>query len=199
MPADPSFTELMERLRTGDQHAAARVFEEYAGRLVALARARLGAALRSKVDPEDVMQSAFKSFFLRQTTGQWRLENWDSLWGLLAQITVRKCGHRVEYFHAACRNIDRETGRSSASDDSTVEWEAAARDPTPEEAAILAETVERLMKELGSRDRQILALTLQGYGIRDLSATLGCTERTVYRVHVFLRSRLLALRDSDQA
>ena len=40
------------------------------------------------------MQSVFKSFFVRQGQGQFELDNWDSLWGLLVRITLRKRNHK---------------------------------------------------------------------------------------------------------
>src|SRR5262249_10897697 len=55
-------------------------------------------------------------------------------------------------------------------------------EPTPSEAAMLTETVERLMRCLDGRHRDILALRLQGHAPPEISSRLGCTERTVYRV-----------------
>ena len=59
-----SFEELMRRLQSGDQDAAFKIFQDYSGRLAGLARTRLQGALAAKVDPEDVLQSVFRSFFL---------------------------------------------------------------------------------------------------------------------------------------
>src|SRR5580692_11428902 len=98
MSVDPSFDTVMQRLRAGDDEAAADVFRRFADRLIGLARSRLDERLRQKVDPEDVMQSVFKSFFRVQADGKLDLANWDSLWALLTVITLRKCGHRIEYF-----------------------------------------------------------------------------------------------------
>ena len=99
-PTD-SFQELIEQLRAGDNAAATEVFNRFARRIVGLARQQLHAALRSKVDPEDVLQSVFRSFFNRQREGRFAIENWDSLWGLLALITVRKCCTVATHFQAA--------------------------------------------------------------------------------------------------
>jgi RNA polymerase sigma-70 factor (ECF subfamily) len=92
MTQDATFAELMARLSQGDEAAAVQIFQRYAQRLIALARDRLGQVLRQKVDPEDVMQSVFKSFFARHADGQYKLDSWDSLWALLTTITLRKCG-----------------------------------------------------------------------------------------------------------
>ena len=191
-----SFDNLMARLRTGDNDAAAQVFHRFAGRLIGLAQTRLDPQVRRKVDPEDVMQSVFRSFFTRQAAGQWpELETWDSLWGLLVVITLRKCGRRLEYFHAACRDIQREVSGEPAADQSGSGWEASADEPTPAEAALLSDTVEHLMNRLEGRHRQILALSLQGYQPAEISAEVGCTERTVYRVLERVREWLERMRD----
>ena len=92
----------------GDDEAAAKVFNRFARRIVGLARRHLHTSLQSKVDPEDVLQSVFRSFFLRCADGQFDLESWESLWGLLMSITLHKCGKQIKYFHALCRNVRQE-------------------------------------------------------------------------------------------
>src|ERR1700722_4305434 len=66
MAADDSFGLLMGGLQGGDAEAAGALFHRFAQRLIALARQRLEPRLRSKVDPEDILQSVFKSFFRRR-------------------------------------------------------------------------------------------------------------------------------------
>jgi hypothetical protein len=53
-----SFPEWMARLQARDGEAAREVFRRFTRQLLALARRQFGAALRHKVDPEDVVQSA---------------------------------------------------------------------------------------------------------------------------------------------
>src|SRR5512143_2204624 len=144
--AEEAFDELMRRLRSGDGDAARDVFQRYSHRLIGLARSRLGTLMRQKVDPEDVVQSVFKSFFVRQADGRMDLEDWNGLWAMLTVITLRKCGHRVEYYRAACRDVRREADRSPSPDESGAAWEAVAREPTPSEAALLSETLEQLLQ-----------------------------------------------------
>lgn len=69
-----------------------------------LARGRLYPQILQRIDPEDVTQSVFRSFFQRQKAGQFTLRDWGALWGLLVTMTIRKCGRRADEFYAARRD-----------------------------------------------------------------------------------------------
>jgi RNA polymerase sigma factor (sigma-70 family) len=190
MNASESFDDLMPRLRAGDPRAATQVFERFAGRLIGLAHQRLGQVLQGKVDPEDVVQSALKSFF-RRTDRPFEFRDWNDLWALLAQMTLWKCGHRIRYFRAARRDAGREV--SSSLEEDRDSWQALAREPDPSEAAMLAETVEGVLRTLNERDRRVLVLSLQGNTVAEIGEAISCTERTVYRTLEFIRSELTAM------
>jgi len=166
------------------------VFERFSRRLIGLARVHLDARLQHKFDPEDVVQSAYKSFLLRYGDGALAAEGWEGLWGLLTLITIRKCADRVRYYQADCRNLNRETGASSRATDSGAWLEAAGREPTPDEAAVLAETVEALLRQLNGDERTIVELSLQGYSTQEISQQLGRAERSVRRLRERVRKQL---------
>jgi RNA polymerase sigma-70 factor (ECF subfamily) len=136
-----SFDELMARLRRGDDQAATAVFQRFAHKLIHLARDHIQAELRHKVEPEDIVQSVFRSFFTRYGAGEFEVGTWNDLWGLFTLITLRKCVNRVEYFHAQCRDVVREVPRSAKPDDSGRAWEPIDRAPTPLAAAVLARII----------------------------------------------------------
>jgi RNA polymerase sigma factor (sigma-70 family) len=186
----------MARLQAGDQEAAAQIFERFASRLIALARSRMGQRMRQKEDPEDVLQSVYQSFFIRQARGEFELRDWDSLWALLATITLNKCGHRIEHFQAARRDLRREVAPLTR-DDVTASLEGIARDPTPQEAAVLAELLEQTMRSLEGYQRQILELSLQGYSVAEISTRVGYTQRTVQRILQRVRSNLERQRGAE--
>src|SRR5262249_45888213 len=62
------------------QPAASELFQRYAGRLIALARSRLSTKVSKRVDPEDVVQSAYRSFFAGARDGCYDLERGGDVW-----------------------------------------------------------------------------------------------------------------------
>lgn len=194
----------MTKLQAKDNAAAGQVFQRYAKQLINLAQHNLQPLMRSKMDPEDVVQSVFQSFFVRQEAGEFAdVETWESLWKVLVTLTLRKCGRRMTYFSADCRDVHREIHETPVALDASGDsgWENLLADPTAAEATKLTETLEALMSRLGKEDRrgernrQILALRLQGYQAPEISEQLGCTERTVFRVMERVKelvSRMLA-------
>jgi RNA polymerase sigma-70 factor (ECF subfamily) len=197
MAASDSFTDLMSRLRAGDEAAAREVFQRFVGKLIRLARRQFDAVLRRKVDPEDVVQSAYKSFFLRHGEGKLEVHDWGNLWGLLTVITLRKCLDRVEYHRAERRDVQREAAAQPYAAGAEPWWQAVAHEPTPEEAAVLAETVEQLLRGLAEDERPVVELSLQGYTTAEISARLGRPERSVRRLRERLKKELERRQLSD--
>src|SRR5262249_29074380 len=110
------------------------------------------------------------------------------LWSLLTVITLRKCGRLVERFHTGMRRLDAEVSAGRA--DSATSWDVVASDPTPEEAAMLTETVERLLQGMEGRERQIVTLALQGAAVAEIATEVGRTRRTVQRVLARVKEQL---------
>ena len=181
-PPDDSFAALAERLRVDDPSAARAVVARFAGRLIVLADRHLAGRLIGKEDPEDAVQSALRSFFTRLRDGQFDLPTWNSVWGLLTTITVRKCDNRLAHYRAARRDLNREVAlpNSPISD----------REPTPEETATLADTLAGVLASLSPRDRDILSMHLAGEDTRAIAAAVGRSERTVRRSIELVRLRL---------
>jgi RNA polymerase sigma-70 factor (ECF subfamily) len=198
MTGHPSFDDLMVHLRDGRNDAAAQLFQRFANRLIVLARKQLDPKILQKVDPEDVMQSVFRSFLARNAAGQLgEFNTWDNLWAILVVMTRRKCGRRTDYFHAARRDVRREAPPNSTEDENGSDVGIVDEEPTPHEAAVLAETVELLLSDLQGRQREILTLSLQGYTPVEISERLKCTERTVYRVLDRVKEWLESRRESE--
>lgn len=197
MTAEDSFNRWMAGVRAGKQDAIAKVFNRFVNRLIALARTRLDTRIRQKEDPEDVVQSVFRSFFRRHANEEIDVRSEDSLWTVLTVIAVRKCANRNRHYQAECRDVRREIPGGSSSEDPNVMWEPPARDPSPEEAVMLTETVEELMRRLTKTDRQILELVLQGLNDSQISAQVGLAIRTVRRVRTLTKKHLKRMREED--
>jgi RNA polymerase sigma-70 factor (ECF subfamily) len=165
-------------------------FDRFTRRLIGLARAHLDVRLQHKIEPEDVVQSVYRSFFVRYGQGLPADQEIEGLWPLLTLITVRKCADRVRYFQAERRNMARETA-TGGNDDRPAPWqEAVGREPTPEHVAVLAETLENLLGGLDADDRPIIEMSLQGYSTQEVSEKLGRAERSVRRLRERVRKQL---------
>src|SRR5947209_13055881 len=150
-----SFAEFVARLHSKDDLAAQQLFARFTCQLIGVALRHIDARLRHKVDPEDVVQSAYKSFFVRYGPENLDLAGWNSLWGLLALITVRKCAEKATYHRAQRRDAAREVSPPTGNE--PAPWsEPLGREPTPLEAAVLSETVEQLFAGLDDDERPIL-------------------------------------------
>ncbi|HEX5272167.1 MAG TPA: sigma-70 family RNA polymerase sigma factor [Gemmataceae bacterium] len=180
MPEPLESRELVARWRAGDQEAARHLFDRYVDRLVALSRRRIGARLASRVDPEDVVQSVFRTVFGRLRDGQFRIEEQDDLCKLLMRVTVHKTLRQAEYHGAGKRDAAREAARGDSSGDRLLE--VLDRDPAPATVVAFVDHLEHFLKELPLLDRQVIELRLQGYGNEEIATRLGVLDRRVRRV-----------------
>ncbi len=188
MSADVSFQELMTKVRAGDDAAETLVFRRYVRRLVGLAGHQFDARLRERIDVEDVVLSACKSFFLRCRRDAFEVADWDEIWSILAMITLRKVSTRLERERSLRRDMSRELVGSDANRLMSL---IPDRSPTPEEAAIFSETVEQLFGATEAGDRPIVEQILMGYNSEEIAGRCDCSLRTVGRVRQRARRRLL--------
>ncbi|MCA9214245.1 MAG: sigma-70 family RNA polymerase sigma factor [Planctomycetales bacterium] len=176
-----NWQELLAQIRTGDNTAAAELLDRYATRLIALARRRLSSILASRLDPEDIVQSAYRTFFRRAQDGQFHFSEGDDLWRLLAAITSNKALRQAHRHTAAKRSVERECHSAESDIMQSVSRQALARDPTPDEALMMIEESKTLLENLSPQHRNILELTLQGHDVPATAEQVGCSERTVQR------------------
>src|SRR5207244_13422111 len=100
MPGPKQERKLLDQWRAGDERAAKELFDSYVERLMALARRRISQRLASRVDPEDIVQSVFRTFFGRVKAGEFHFEDQDDLCKLLVRITINKTMRQID-FHTA--------------------------------------------------------------------------------------------------
>jgi RNA polymerase sigma factor (sigma-70 family) len=173
--------DLVARWQQGDQEAAAALFHRYAERLVALARSRLSTRLAPRFDPEDVVQSAYRSFFAGARAGRYELTHGADLWKLLVSITLHKLHHQVRRNTAGKRAVGREQSMMESDLTSEIAAQLLAQGPSPIEAVTLTDEVEQLMRQLAPLDRRVLEMRLQGYNLEEIAQQTRRSERTVSR------------------
>jgi DNA-directed RNA polymerase specialized sigma24 family protein len=148
-PSPGSVTNWLQQLKAGDPRAAQALFERYFGLLIHKARKKLAALPRRAADEEDVALTAFDAFFKGFQKGSFpQLDDREDLRKLLVTLAERK----------AVDLIERENAQKRGGGKATVEpdWEQlAAREPSPEEAALFAEEVKRLLDQLDASLRAI--------------------------------------------
>jgi DNA-directed RNA polymerase specialized sigma24 family protein len=162
----------------------------YAGRLVALARSRLPSALARHIDPEDVVQSACQSFFARARAGHYVFRRRGDLWRLLAAITLHKLRHEVERLTAAKRAGANEYHFAGESTLFRLGGRFFAREPSPPQAAALADTLRQVLAALRPLERCMVELRLEGNRLEEIAAQTRRSERTVRRVLEGVKGRL---------
>ncbi|MEM8678076.1 MAG: sigma-70 family RNA polymerase sigma factor [Planctomycetota bacterium] len=171
--AESDSRELLQRLESGDPDAATDIFNRYIRRLMALARSRIGTRLQSRIDAEDIVQSAYRSFFVHACNQEYQLTRAGDLWRLLAKTTVNKLYGQVEKHTAAKRSVDREQHAITA---------LADRQPGFVEVIAMGERLNVIMAALTPSVRDVLARTLQGQSTSEIAHSFGKSERTVRRL-----------------
>jgi eukaryotic-like serine/threonine-protein kinase len=172
-----SSTELLRAVAQRDAAAEEQLFARYVPRLQSLVRARLSKKIASRVDSEDVVQSAMRSFFVRAADGEFSADGPGDLWRLLATITLRKLARSAHRHRAGKRDVDREV---AASVDADLSW-LQSREPTPADATAAAEELLWLMRQIPAANRAALQLRMQGFELVEIAEQLTCSERTVRR------------------
>jgi hypothetical protein len=187
-----SVTQLLGQLRSEDpsvhNDAAAAIWNQYCNLLLELACQNLSQRLQRRIGADDIVQHAFKSFFLRQQRGQYDLADRNDLLRLLVRITLNKVRGAANRESRRRRDYRRdETGSSVAaradSDDAWLLEQIESGRPTPDEAAMLADEAERKLATLPHDLRRIALYKLEGYTNAEMAEfpENRCSIRTVER------------------
>jgi hypothetical protein len=153
--------ELLADYVNGNEEAARQIFDKYVFGLMGIARARISPVLQSRIDPDDIVQSACGAFFYNVREKGIVLQRSGELWRLLAKYTLNKTRKYIEKELAEKRDPRLEQGEAF--------WQAAIeREPSPEEANILLEELSNVMNSLSPRDQRILELRLRGASVEEI-------------------------------
>lgn len=184
----PSDEELLDRARSGDAQAFARLVERYEGSVAATVIGMLGPG----PEADDVGQETFIRFYnhMDQFRGEARLGTY------LTRIAINQS-------LKALRRRKRRTGRLLSRDDD----DAFADEPTTDGDDAIdtheqVELVHRALKHLSDQHRAVVVLRmLEGYSTKETAEILGVPDGTVmsrlYRAMDQLENLLGPLMPSD--
>jgi RNA polymerase sigma-70 factor (ECF subfamily) len=186
MPGTPDERVLLDLLRKGDEDAARQLFNAYAERLLSLARWRISQRMARRVDPEDIVQSVFRTFFTRVKSGHLSFAEQDDLSKLLVSITVRKTLRQIAFHRAAKRDPSMEVAQDDSSAQSLPDVQSV--EPSPEAEVIFVDLLEHFLGRLRPQDRPVLEMRLQGYRTEEIAKKLGTSDRQIRRTLEYIRA-----------
>jgi RNA polymerase sigma-70 factor (ECF subfamily) len=158
-------------LKADADSAAPELDDRYRARLCQLVEREMNRRFRRKEDPEDVVQSAFRTFYRRNAKGEFHIDSSVDLWRLLETITRHKMLKHIEKLTAGKRNPKREEYPEGDN--------LRGHSPTPEEAAIAADLMEEALAGLDETYVQVLHFRLQNCTKEEIAAKLGWTRSLV--------------------
>jgi len=159
----------LRELQEGHVSALGKLHQRYWPALVGYARARLRLTPKAWADEEDIVQSAFLSFYMGVRQGRLpRLASRENLLALLTTIIARKAERKAKGPEAT------DLGDLGAVD----EFDSA---PPPLEQAILRDCYDRYVTRLSDKLRPIAEMCLAGMTHREIATAVPCATRTVER------------------
>jgi RNA polymerase sigma-70 factor (ECF subfamily) len=182
MPSDRS---LLLRFRRGQNDGPTLLYLRYAGRLRALAAAQSAPGLAARVDPEDIVQSVFRTFFRRAAGGQYDVPEGEEIWKLLLVIALHKIRNAGEFHRAARRDVRLTAG--GAAYDRALE---SARGRDEGALTVLRLVIDEILEALPPGHRPIIEGRIEGYEVAEIAEQLRRSKRTVERVLQEFRRKL---------
>lgn len=176
---------LLRRLRKGEDDAATQLYLRYARRLQGLARKQSSARLARHVDPEEIVQSVFRTFFRHVQTGDYDIPPGEELWRLLLVITLNKI-RRAALYHTAER---RDVRRTVSAERAGVSYRAAGSE-SETALAMLQMVIAEVISDLPPAKAEMVRLRIDGHEIDDIVTRTKRSKRTVERTLQEFRTAL---------
>jgi RNA polymerase sigma-70 factor (ECF subfamily) len=176
---------LLWRFRHGQADASTRLYLRYAERLQALAARQTSNELARRIDPEDIVQTVFRTFFRRAAEGNYDVPDGEEIWNLLLVIALNKIRGAWVHHKAAKRDV-RRTGSGEAND--LAIRNAAGKDEGA--LGILRMVVDDMLEGLPESHRRMIELRIDGHEVLEISRVVGRSKRSVERVLQDFRHRM---------
>jgi RNA polymerase sigma factor (sigma-70 family) len=194
----PGVTELIRRIRAGDDRAAAELVERYEPAIRREVRLRLeDPRLRRVFDSMDVCQSVLASFFVRAAAGQYDLQEPGQLLRLLVTMARNKVASEARRQHRQRRD----SRRVSPGGDEALGMVAAGGE-SPSQIVAGEELLRAFRLGLSEAERRLADLRAEGLSWDEIAAKTGGTAqaRRVQLARAIDRvARNLGLDDGDSS
>ncbi|NND99428.1 MAG: protein kinase [Pirellulaceae bacterium] len=165
---------LIQSAKQGNPLAQHDLHDRYCKRLLRLIRARIRNSLQSRFDAEDVVNSAFRSFFSGLSNDRLTVPPSGDLWPLLAQISIHKLHRRTKHHRRRRRDADIE-------ESSNADLAVQPSRNDPDAAMIIGDELAWLQPKLSPHGTEIINRILDGWTHPQIAQQLGCSARTVRR------------------
>ncbi|MFO0957415.1 MAG: sigma-70 family RNA polymerase sigma factor [Isosphaeraceae bacterium] len=182
---DASDHSLMNRFRKGEADASTRIYLRYASRLHMLATRQTPPDLARRVDPEEIVQSVFRTFFRRVARGEYEVPDGEEIWKLLLVIALNKVRTAGVHHRAAKRDVRQTSGGEAF--DRAVE---ATGDRDEFALSMLRMVIEELLEGFPEANRRMVELRIEGHEVAEIAEAVQRSKRSVERVLQDFRSRL---------
>jgi RNA polymerase sigma-70 factor (ECF subfamily) len=176
---------LVRRFRAGEQDAATALYRRYAQRLQRLAQRNTASDLAPRFDPEDVVQSVFRTFFRRVQKGYYDLPAGEELWRLLLVISLNKIRALAVHHRAQKRNV-----KTTVVPDPQLLSRLAHSDADELALHSLQMVVREVLNDLPYVQQQMILRRIDGCQVDEIASETGRSKRTVERVLQTFRLRL---------
>jgi RNA polymerase sigma-70 factor (ECF subfamily) len=174
MTDDPTFRDLIQRIRSGDEAAAAELVRRFEPTIRRTVRVRLrDPRLGRLFDSLDIYQSVMASFFVRTALGQYELESPDQVLKLLASMARNKLANAANKERAGRRDIR----RLAAGD--INELDVVGRDASPSRQVAAQELLREARRRLTADERRLLELREQGHEWEKIGAELSASPEAL--------------------
>lgn len=176
---------LLRRFQQGQSDASTELYLRYAERLRALAAAQTSPALAHRVEPEEIVQSVFRTFFRRASRGEYSVPDGEEIWKLLLVIALNKVRAAGAFHRAAKRDVRLTQG--GAAYEHALESESGHDEDA---LTLLRLVVEELLEGMPAPHRQMIELRIEGFEVAEIAEKVERSKRSVERVLQEFRARL---------
>ena len=187
--AELTDAQLVERWREGDEDAATILHERYLARLLNLVGRHLANKFNSRLDPDDVVQSVFRSIFRLTREGRFEFEGDGDFWKLLLTMALNKVRNTVRHHQAGKRDPAAEAISTSADGVDGYIVNRLSSQPTVQEVVSFADMLEQILNQLDTDQQLLIQYRIEGYTQKEIAEKLDVDDRTVRRMFANIRSR----------